>query len=131
MSANGLLERDRELVRIDQLVSDAHTGVGGLLVIIGPAGIGKTALLRAATARAGPAGMRALTARARELETDFSFGVVRQMFEPLLSAARQADKDALLAGAALRAGIALDAALGEAVPLAENDPAFAVIHGLY
>jgi DNA-binding CsgD family transcriptional regulator len=126
-----LLERDRELVRIDQLVSDAHAGAGGLLVIIGPAGIGKTALLRAATMRAVPAGMRALAARGRELETDFSFGVVRQMFEPLLSAAGQADKDALLAGAARRAGIALDAALGETVVLGENDPAFAVIHGLY
>src|SRR5215469_14821115 len=131
LSANGLLERDRELVRIDQLVSDARAGTGGMLVIIGPAGIGKTALLRAATARAAPAGMRALAARGRELETDFSFGVVRQMFEPLLSSAGQVEKDALLAGAARRAGIALDAALGEAVPLGEADPAFAVIHGLY
>src|SRR5215472_17039339 len=93
LSANGLLERDRELVRIDQLLSDAHAAAGGLLVIIGPAGIGKTALLRAATARAAPAGMRALAARGRELEIDFSFGVVRQLFEPLLRAAGQADKD--------------------------------------
>jgi DNA-binding CsgD family transcriptional regulator len=75
--------------------------------------------------------MRPVSARGRELESDFSFGVVRQMFEPLLSSAGPAERDLLQTGAAWRAGIALDAVQGDAAPLAGNDPSFAVIHGLY
>jgi DNA-binding CsgD family transcriptional regulator len=131
LSENGLLERHAELARIDRLLGDAHAGAGGLLVIVGPAGIGKTALLRAARGTASAAGMRAVSARGRELESDFSFGVVRQMFEPLLSAAGPAERDGLLAGAAWRAGIALDAVHGDVAPLGASDPSFAVIHGLY
>jgi DNA-binding CsgD family transcriptional regulator len=128
---DGLLERDDELARIHQLLGGARAGGGGLLVIVGPAGIGKTALLRAATAQAKPAGMRVAAARARELESGFSFGVVRQLFEPVLSAAGQSERDVLLAGAARRAAIALDAIQNDGAPLADNDPSFAVIHGLY
>jgi len=128
---DGLLERDGELARIHQLLGGARAGGGGLLVIVGPAGIGKTALLRAATAQAMPAGMRVVAARCRELESGFSFGVVRQLFEPLLNAAGHAEKEVLMAGAARRAAIALDAVQGDLAALSGNDPSFAVIHGLY
>jgi DNA-binding CsgD family transcriptional regulator len=131
LSGNVLLERHVELARIDQLMGAARAGQGGLLVIVGPAGIGKTALLRAATADAKPTGMRVVAARGRELERGFSFGVVRQLFEPLLTAAGSADRAILLAGAARHAGIALDAVQDDASPLAGNYSSFAVIHGLY
>ena len=131
LDPDALLERGGELARIHQLLSGARAGAGGPLVIVGPAGIGKTVLLRAATAQAKPMGMRVVAARGRELESGFSFGVVRQLFEPLLNAAGQAERDVLLAGAARRAAIALDAVQGDVAPLAGNDQSFAVIHGLY
>jgi len=59
-----------------------------VLLITGPAGIGKTALLGAARERARGAGMRVLAGRGGELEGGFSFGVARQLFEPLLAGAR-------------------------------------------
>ena len=56
------------------------------MVIGGPAGIGKTALLQAACGMAERAGMRVLRARSSDLEQEFAFGVVRQLFEAPLDA---------------------------------------------
>ena|GEM_PF-5535400 len=55
----------------------------------GPAGIGKTALLVAARTPAAERGMRVLRSRATEMETNFAFGVVRQLFEPPLAEASE------------------------------------------
>jgi predicted ATPase len=60
MVPGGLLERKGELARIDRLLTTARAGRGGVVVITGPAGIGKTALLTEAEERAGRAGMRVL-----------------------------------------------------------------------
>jgi len=81
----GLCERESELARVDALLAAARAGRGGMLLITGPAGIGKTALLAAARERADQAGTRVLAGRGGELESGFSFGVARQLFEPLLS----------------------------------------------
>ena len=86
----GLCEREDELARVDALMTAACTGRGGVLLITGPAGIGKTVLLEAARERAAQAEMRVLAGRGGELESDFSFGVVRQLFEPLLVGASAA-----------------------------------------
>jgi DNA-binding CsgD family transcriptional regulator/tetratricopeptide (TPR) repeat protein len=61
-------------------------------------------------------------ARASELERDFPFGVVRQLFEPAVAA-----DPTLLEGAAALAGSALG------VPGAEpaNEPGYALLHGLF
>jgi predicted ATPase len=75
----GLCEREGELARVDALLDAARAGRGGVLLITGPAGIGKTMLLGAARERAGQAGMRVLAGRGGELEGGFSFGVVRQV----------------------------------------------------
>src|SRR5258708_38982511 len=83
----GLFEREAELGRIDALLAVARAGGGGVMVIIGPAGIGKSSLLGAAGERARLAGMRVLSGRGGELEGGFSFGVARQLFEPLLAGA--------------------------------------------
>jgi len=126
----GLCEREGELARVDALLTAARAGRGGVLVITGPAGIGKTVLLGAARERAGQAGMRVLAGRGGELEGDFSFGVARQLFEPLLAGAAAAEREVLLAGAARRALIALEGPAG-AGPEAGSEPPFAVVHGLY
>jgi DNA-binding CsgD family transcriptional regulator len=127
----GLRERDSELARVDALLAAARAGRGGMLLITGPAGIGKTTLLAAARERAGQAGMRMLAGRGGELESGFSFGVARQLFEPLLAGAGTAEREALLEGAARRALIALEDQAGAVLPEAEGEPPFAVTHGLY
>ena len=121
-----LLERDGELSRIDRVISAVLRGHGGLLIIEGAAGMGKTALLQAVGEQAAAAGMQTLTARARELERDFGFGVVRQLLEIRLVRAGDAERAELLAGAAALAAPVLG--LGSVV--GGNDP-FAAVHGLY
>jgi DNA-binding CsgD family transcriptional regulator len=137
----GLWEREDELARVDALITAAGAGRGDVLLITGPAGIGKTVLLEAARERAAEAGMRVLAGRGGELESGFSFGVARQLFEPLLVGASAPEREALLTGAARRALSALEDFRGSrdsrgqadaAAPLgAESEPPFAVMHGLY
>ncbi|HEY7432217.1 MAG TPA: AAA family ATPase, partial [Streptosporangiaceae bacterium] len=127
MVPRGLWEREDELARVDALITAARDGRGGVLLITGPAGIGKTVLLEATQERAAQAGMRVIAGRGGELESGFSFGVARQLFEPLLVGASVAEREALLAGAARRALSALEDFRGPA----ESEPPFAVMHGLY
>ena len=75
-------------------ITAAAGGHGTLVLVQGPAGIGKTTMLRAACAEATAHGMRALTARGLAFEQRFSFGIVRQLLEP----ARAADGPAQWGG---------------------------------
>jgi predicted ATPase len=93
------------------------------VLIEGAAGIGKTRLLGEARQRAEAAGMRALAARGSELEREFAFGVVRQLFEPLLGRERRR----ALAGAAATAEAVFTAPGGADTA----DSSFAALHGLY
>jgi DNA-binding CsgD family transcriptional regulator len=127
----GLFERNDELGRIDALLALAQAGSGDMLLITGPAGIGKSVLLGVARERARLAGMRVLSGCGRELEGGFSFGVARQLFEPLLAGAEEREQDALLAGAARRALTALEGETGQSPLAVGTDPPFAVVHGLY
>ena len=61
--AGTLAERDAELAAIDAAIDAARGGAGSVVLIEGPAGIGKSALARAACARAAAAGMRVLHGR--------------------------------------------------------------------
>ena len=82
-----LLEREAQVAALEALAGAARGGGGRLAVIEGSAGIGKTRLLAEARAIAGAAGMRVLAARGGELEGEFAYGIVRQLFEPLLASA--------------------------------------------
>src|SRR5215468_10678189 len=129
-----LLERSAELKRIESALAEARAGRGRFLVIEGPAGIGKTALLAEARAAASQDGMRVLRARGTELERDFAFGVARQLFEPPLAEASQRERVDLLQGAAgVAAGlIGLPGAPPRDEPPPSGiDPSFAILHGLY
>src|SRR5918999_1054074 len=95
-----LLERDGELGAADDLIEATCHATGCILAVEGPAGIGKTRLLEAVRLRASRSGLTVLNARGGELERDFAFGVVQQLFEPTLVAAPDAEREALLAGAA-------------------------------
>ena len=81
---------------------DAIADGGRLLAIEGPPGIGKTALLAEARALAQEAGSQVLGARGSELERSFSYGVVRQLFEPLVASLSADEQAELLAGSAAR-----------------------------
>ena len=63
------------------LTSEAARGRGGVLVLEGPAGIGKTALVGLAGELAHDAGLQRLRATGSELEAGFPFGVARQLLE--------------------------------------------------
>ena len=81
--AAGLLERERELAALDSLIDDVGNDAARLVVVEGRAGIGKSRVLAAARERAAERGIRTLSARGTELEQEFAYGAVRQLFEPL------------------------------------------------
>jgi DNA-binding CsgD family transcriptional regulator len=118
-----LLERDRELAAADQLL-----GSGGVLIVEGGAGVGKTALVDAACRRAAELDHEVLRARGSGLEAGFAFGVVRQLFERRLAGAPEDQRDALLAGQAAPVRALL---LGDLQAPRASDTSFAVLHGLY
>ena len=129
-----LFERSEELARIESALAEARSGRGTFVVVEGPAGIGKTALLAAARAAATDGGMRVLRSRGTELERDFAFGVVRQLFEPPLAEASELERADLLEGAAgVAAGLLglPGAPPPDGPPASGVDSSFAVLHGLY
>jgi AAA ATPase domain len=79
-----LLERERELERVDAALRSSGAGSGIAVVIEGEPG--KTSLLAAARERAAASRIAALRARGAELESGFPFGVLRQCLEPVVTA---------------------------------------------
>ena len=79
-----LLERDPELESLEGIVQAARAGEAVLTLIEGPAGIGKSRLLARAREMASAAGFQVLSARGSDLERELPYGIVRQLFEPLL-----------------------------------------------
>lgn len=127
-TASHLLEREAELGELRSLLDDAEAGHGRLLVIEGPAGTGKSALVAAAGELAERRGLRVLAAAGSEGERGFAFGAIRQLFEGLLAGASDAERSRLLAGAAAPAAWAIEAADGES---GRAEAGFAAVHGIY
>jgi DNA-binding SARP family transcriptional activator len=121
--ADGLVERDRELAVLTEVLDRLADGGHGLLLVEGPAGIGKTRLLEEARRLAADRSVRVLAGRGSRLETAYAFGLVRQLLEPELG--DPARRDQLLRGAAAGARGVFD--LDEDV----RSDGFAVLHGLY
>ena len=119
-----LFERARELARIAGRLGEARAGDGGLTVIEGPAGIGKTSLLQAVRAQAEQAGMRVLSASGSQLEQDFAFGVLRQALARPLSELDADQRAAVSAGQAAHADAMFD-------PAARPVSSEVMLHGLY
>lgn len=127
LSAGGmtdLVERDSELAAIKTFVRR-----GGVMLIEAGAGVGKTSLLEAACAIARREKRTVLRARGSDLERDFAFGIVRQLFERRCADATADERDALLAGPA-RPVVTLFQR-DDSSSSAEQDTGFAVLHGLY
>ena len=101
-------------------------------MVEGPAGIGKTRLVLEAERHGRELGLTTLSARGAELERDFAYGLVRQLFEASLLATSPPERTELLAGAAGHAARLFGvAAAQEDVADALLDPSFAILHGLY
>jgi predicted ATPase len=89
-----VFEREAEVDHLGAALDAAGAGTGRFVLVEGPAGVGKTSLLRIAVEEARQRGLPALTAAARELEQSFAFGVTLQLFaRPYseLSASRRRD----------------------------------------
>ena len=121
---NELLERERELAAVEELLGRYS---GALAIEVG-IGVGKTSLVQAACRRAQELGYAVTSARGSELEADFVFGVVRQLFERRLTDAGADERGSLLGGPAAPAGRLL---LGKSVETSAGDTSFAILHGLY
>ncbi|MDQ3719623.1 MAG: AAA family ATPase, partial [Actinomycetota bacterium] len=81
MGGGELFEREGEVRAVEALLERACGGHGGLAVILGEPGIGKTRLLAHARRHAEAHSCRVLCARGSELESVLSFGVARQLLE--------------------------------------------------
>ena len=97
-----MIEREQECARLSAALAD-----GGLVLIEGPAGSGRSLLLEHTRREARERGMTVFAARAGELEQAFAFGVVRQLFERELLGASAQRRAELLAGAAALAAPAV------------------------
>ncbi|MFE4646295.1 ATP-binding protein, partial [Streptomyces sp. NPDC056730] len=88
-----LLERETELARVGAALSAAEEGTSSVILLSGPLGIGRTALLRQLPGAVSGTDVRVLRANAAPMERDFAFGVVRQLLDSLLSSASRADRE--------------------------------------
>jgi DNA-binding CsgD family transcriptional regulator/tetratricopeptide (TPR) repeat protein len=122
-----LLEREHELASFEAMLDDVDAGEGRITLIEGNPGIGKTRLVQALRELAQSRGFRVLSARGGELERDFAFGLVRQLFEPALASMDDGRRRTALDGAA-----SLTAPLFSTTQVGEM-PAdvYGILHGLY
>lgn len=122
-----ILEREDEGRLASEAMARVAAGGSAAVLIEGPAGAGKTTVLRLFADTAAAAGVRTLSAQASQLESGEAWAGVRRVFGRTLREAGAEGVDRLLAGAAANARPALrmEPATGEVI-----DP-FTCIHGLY
>ncbi|MEU1949740.1 AAA family ATPase, partial [Streptomyces sp. NPDC020125] len=82
-----LLEREAELAQVAEALRAGAAGDSSLMLLTGPMGIGRTALLQQLPMLAEGEEIRVLRANAAPVEQDFALGVVRQLFDSLLTGA--------------------------------------------
>ena len=122
-----LLERDRETATLSAALGRASAGSGGLVLLRGQAGAGKTSLLRAAQRLGQQRGLLVLTARGAEFEQDFPFGTARQLLEPLIRAMAAHQRERLFEGSA---SLCRPLFTDQASPIPTEDRSAAMVEGL-
>jgi predicted ATPase len=129
-----LLGRQRERAVVERLLKGARAGQGGVLVVHGEPGVGKTALLEYAV-EAGQ-GYRVVRTSGVEGEMELPFAALHQLCSPFLELVErlpQPQRDALGVAFGLDAGAAPNpflvglAVLGLLSKAAENRPLLAVV----
>jgi class 3 adenylate cyclase/tetratricopeptide (TPR) repeat protein len=118
---SALIGRDRELALVDEVIAELRGGQGGLLLVTGEAGIGKSRLLAATLKRAGAARARILHARC----LSYGAGVPYWPYVDLVRREARLRSDEEPAATRVRLG----AALAE-TGVAETAPYFARLLGL-
>ncbi|MFF7140780.1 ATP-binding protein [Streptomyces nodosus] len=94
-----LLERGAELAAVRQALSAAAEGRSSHLVLAGPFGMGRSTLLHELPRCVDEGTVHVMRANAAPAEQDLAYGVVRQLFDSLLTAASGPDREQLLADA--------------------------------
>jgi hypothetical protein len=123
-----LLHRGQELCEIEGCIARAAAGTGAALLIEGPAGVGKSALLQAARQSASTAGFEVLSARGGELEQAAAWAIVRELLDAATARLPTNDREALLGGPAAPAAVVLGERAVE--EWSGSDQAFRIAHGL-
>jgi len=122
-----LVERAVEAGVIGRAVTDVEAGTGRFVLVEGPAGIGKSAVVAEAARLGAKSGLRVLKARSLELEHEVGFGLVRQWFEPIVNSLDEVALAELFRGGVAAARSVLAPVAGDTAPAGD----FAVLHGLY
>src|SRR5262245_944975 len=89
---HGLIGREDELGQIRAAFDNVSSG-GRTFVVIGDAGVGKSALLAAATAEASARGLCVLTVARAEAEHHLPFAALFQLVHPILDRASELPAD--------------------------------------
>ncbi|MFI8829252.1 ATP-binding protein [Streptomyces sp. NPDC053431] len=100
MEPNVLLEREEELEALEHALQLLKKGSGSFVGIEGGAGMGKSQILAYAKEMGETAGIHVLTARGSELEREYPFGAVRQLFESEVFGADTQKQKVMLSGRA-------------------------------
>ncbi|MET1072717.1 MAG: AAA family ATPase [Umezawaea sp.] len=96
-----LVERAAELSAVATALRGHRTGGGSLVVVTGPLGVGRTALLDSLVVLgARREDLRVLRAGGAPAEREFRFGVLRQLFESVVDSASPEARRCWFAGAA-------------------------------
>ncbi|WP_254647795.1 BTAD domain-containing putative transcriptional regulator [Streptomyces sp. GbtcB6] len=119
--ADVLVDRGPQLAELRDSRRSALDGRPHVVLIEGPAGIGKSRLLGEVADLAAGERVTVLTATGSRREKDYGYGAVRQLFERVVSDR----EESLLAGAAVAAGAVFGAVRGP------QPQSFAVLNGLY
>ncbi|MEU9790152.1 AAA family ATPase [Streptomyces sparsogenes] len=130
--ADALVGRARELAALRDHADAARSGRAGLVLLSGPAGIGKTSLLHAFVNGGACRDMTVLHGRCGEVVTNAGYGGVRALFGRLGLAEPETARDSpLLRGSARRALPALRPCPGEEEKPGTAASVYPVLHGLY
>lgn len=84
-----LIGRDEVTARLDRLIDSSAAGEGGGLLLTGPAGIGKSALLQHTAKRAAEMGARVLSASGVSTQHPFGCALVGQLLRPVAAEAAE------------------------------------------
>ncbi|MER0449691.1 AAA family ATPase [Streptomyces sp. Edi4] len=120
-----LVDREAELTALNTLLAEAATGRGGIALVSGPTGSGKTRLLQTFCKQAENSGAVMLTAVASRAECELPLGVMDQLFRSETLPAEFRDQVNEL----LAEEFPTSHAKG-ADPAPMNQPSIAVAHGL-
>src|SRR4051812_17956140 len=129
-AAGVLLEREVELAVLAELFERAAGGDGGLVLVEGPPGLGKSALLERAAGLARERGLVGLRGRGHELGRAVGWGVVRALREAGRAALPEFGREGLRGGPA-RPGRVLFGSGEDAADAPASEAGFAIMHALY